>query len=187
MKILSIWLCVALLTVSGFALSQETKKYNVSGANADELIASMEANGPGDGAWGSYENRWGASGPVEVTNGKYRFTAINVTYSYSITMPNWPGYRDASACRKRHWDAMYVNLKKHEDKHIDMAKNVASNIKTAAMAITPQDSKAALEAELSVVLNEKTAENQALQDKFDKDTEHGKTDPVNPVILNKCA
>ena len=187
MKILPVVLCIGILVLSGYAVSQETKKYNVSGANADELIASMEANGPGGGAWGSYENKWGASGPIEVTNGKYRFTSVNVTYSYSITMPNWPGYRNASTCRKKNWDAMYLNLKKHEDKHIEMAKNVSSEIKSAAMNIIPQDTKAELEAKLSSVVKKRVAENQALQDKFDSDTEHGKTDPDNPVILNQCA
>jgi len=165
--------------------AQILKRYTVAGADAAALITSMAANGP-DGFWAQTNNQWDYQYFYTQASGKTTLDSITVTRTVKITMPNWPGYTSASACRKKNWDSMYRSLKKHEDQHALLADAVAVAIEQSAYKIEARNSVAELEIALKIVVQKEINKNDALQEKFDADTEHGKSDPTDPIILKSC-
>jgi len=160
-------------------------KYEVSGNDSAQLIASLDLNGPGDG-WGRTNHDWAVGYTMNELNKKHTVVKVDVEHSIRIEMPIWRGYSKSSACMKKSWDDMYRNLKKHEDKHVELGNGVSEKIKKMLLAIPAQDSKNELEALIKKINTEIQTENQAKQDKFDTDTDHGKNAGNDSIVLKPC-
>jgi len=158
-----------LLNSQAFAIDPKINTYNVSGANAVELRQSLTDNGPNPAemVWGKTTNSWDYTFTRVQEDGKYKIGTINVVWSAIIEMPNWPGYKSASECRKKNWDAMYNTLMAHELKHIELGKGVKEKIEAAALKINPQDSENALDGALDATSGLIKDENQKVQDGID--------------------
>jgi len=81
---------------------------------------------------------------------------------------------------------MYRSLRNHEDNHVRLANPVEGLLREAIMAIEPTDSMSSLEAAVKHAAQKVFDDNKLIQDKYDLETEHGKSDPIDPVLLKAC-
>lgn len=184
LNVIRIFIALSLL-VSASAQAQTLKTYNISGSNASELIASMKANSP-KGYWAHAYNHWKYTYRFTKSTGNFTLNSLEITRTVEITMPNWPGYTSATKCRQKNWNAMYRSLRNHEETHVKLADPVKALLKKAITDIAPTDSKAELTAAIKEAAKKVFDENKSQQSKYDFETGHGKTDPVDPVILETC-
>lgn len=166
--------------------AQDIKTYPVSGSTVDELIRSMKANSP-QGYWAYTRNFWKYEYKYLYSNGVFDLSNVTISRTVEITMPRWSAYASASNCLKRSWDAMYNSLKNHEDKHVSIANPVSEKLMRAIEAVGTKASANELERAIDNAANAVFAENRKLQAMFDASTNHGRTDPVNPVVLKSCS
>lgn len=82
---------------------------------------------------------------------------------------------------------MYSSLKNHEDKHVSIADPVAAALKNAIEAVGSKSTASALEAAVDKAANAVFAQNRKAQALFDTNTNHGRTDPRDPVVLRACS
>jgi predicted secreted Zn-dependent protease len=179
---------LALCLLAGGALQAFAKTYAVTGKTIDEVFISLEANGPGDG-WAETRNSWSYACNLEQSGDSLVCKKASAKHTAEVLMPSWSGYNTASKCMKESWNAMYASLKKHEDRHVALAKGVDAKIKSALLATPPlplNASQADIDAAFKNAADPVIADNNAVQEKFDADTGHGKNDPSDPVVLKAC-
>ncbi|MFK8078228.1 MAG: DUF922 domain-containing protein [Granulosicoccus sp.] len=185
MKAIAIVSMLVLVLVSaGYA--QTINTYNVTGRSADELIESMRSSSP-QGFWAHTRNRWKYNYKYYHVDGRYELGEVSVTRTVEITMPQWTDYSYASACQQQSWDAMYSSLRRHEDIHVAIADPVSAELKRAIEAVGPKSSATELESAIDEAANRVLEENKRAQASFDLDTNHGKSDPNDPVVLKACS
>ena len=165
--------------------AQTINTYNISGKSADRLIQSMRSNGP-QGFWAHTRNYWKYNYKYYQVNGLYELGELSITRTVEITMPHWTDYSSASSCQQKNWDAMYGSLRRHEDTHVAIADPVSAKLRRAIEAVRPKRSAAELETAIDRAANRVFEENRRAQALFDADTNHGKSDPRDPVLLKTC-
>ncbi|MER9119860.1 DUF922 domain-containing Zn-dependent protease [Mesorhizobium sp. M0954] len=177
-----------LLTTFAVVAAPTKKSYNVSGLTIEELASSLNASGP-DGGWGETKNQWSYETKWVIDGDQLKVSKVSVKIETTITMPSWPGYSAASKCMKSSWDKMYKSLQNHEQQHMKIAQGVDDKIKNAILALPPQPSSSTqddLTALSDATMQPIIETNNTAQDKLDSDTDHGKSDPKDPVTLNSC-
>jgi predicted secreted Zn-dependent protease len=184
LKVIRFVIAFSLLLVTS-AQAQTLKVYNISGNNTSELIASMKENSP-NGYWAHAYNHWQYDYRFTKSTGNFTLSSLEIIRTVEITMPNWPGYKAATKCRQENWNAMYQSLRNHEENHVRLADPVKALLEKAITDIAPTDSKAELAAAIKEAAKKVFDENKLLQSKYDFETGHGKSDPVDPVILETC-
>ncbi len=174
--------------LNSFGLSAQTPvidTYEVTGSDIDALIASLNKNGSAGGL-GRTNHRWSLSYTLSEKNGRHTVSEVLVEHSVSIDMPTWADYRNAPPCLQSSWDAMYLNLQKHENKHVELGKGVSEKLEHGLLSIPAQSSREALNKIVKVTVAEIHRENRAVQSKFDSETDHGRDAGNNTVVLEEC-
>ena len=181
---------VALLTamvcsIASVNATVTTKKYKVSGSTTDELIASLDTNGPG-GGWGRMTPKWSPGWTYAGTDGAVKIGTVNPGVTKLIEMPTWRGYTGASKCMKESWDDMYANLLFHENEHVKIADRYTAKMVSELKAIPPQNDTDAVDAAANTKLTKLYTDHQAAQDKFDSDTDRGRNAGDKSIVLAEC-
>lgn len=181
---------IAIVSMSAFLFAstshaQTINRYAITGQSADELIQSMRSSSP-QGFWAHTRNYWNYNYKYYQVDGRYELGEVIVTRTVEITMPQWTDYSFASACLQQSWDAMYRSLRRHEDIHVAIADPVSAKLKRAIEAVGPKSNAAELESAIDRAANRVFEENRRAQAVFDSNTNHGKSDPSDPVVLKSC-
>jgi predicted secreted Zn-dependent protease len=180
----------ALLTLLAVPASADVtrKTYDVDGSNADELIASMQSNGP-EGWWGFTRYDWSYTYEFRRTTTLLVIATATADLKIVVTLPKWVGREAASPCMRASWDAMLVNLEKHELVHVELTNGLDKDILEAILAIPPQNRDMSNEqlSDLVAATVKPIATRYNLKHiRYDNAVAHGAKDPYNPVILQEC-
>jgi predicted secreted Zn-dependent protease len=164
------------------------QRYYVSGKTVDELIESLNTEGP-QNAWGETRISFASSDTTvyqKTDDGKVTLLSIGIEPILRISLPEWREYSQASGCLKLSWDTMYENLSHHEKQHAKIAVSFAKKMEDAAMSVRYEISEAALRAAIWEALSPLLNQHNLAQDNFDRRTGHGARDLLNPVFLDLC-
>ncbi|MGY8903921.1 MAG: DUF922 domain-containing protein [Burkholderiales bacterium] len=147
------------------------RTYPVNGPNLAAAYLSMRANGPGGFAgfarWTvdyQYESKSTASGCA--------ISSLKVNIKSDILMPNWIEEKSASTADQTAWRAMYTNLKRHEDGHVQHGREFGLLLKERLLGLGTQDC-AQLQS-LAQTEYQRLADNLRKRDEeYDRRTDHG--------------
>jgi predicted secreted Zn-dependent protease len=103
--------------------------FDIKGNTADELDAALNARGPTIGASsrhpGATRIRFGGAATYIENNGRCSIGGARVTVSIEIILPRWRDRRHASRQLSMVWDALAADIKRHEQRHAEIARDSA--------------------------------------------------------------
>ncbi len=140
--------------------SPKITKYNAGGMTIKAVFELLNNRKQ----WGLFHPHYSAKMDYALDG---KLSEIAVKAALTINMPKWPGYGKGSDAQKATWDDMWAHLLVHEKKHhtkfTDAVKEFLKYINDMELS----------RAEVKELWARKKIEWQAMQDKFDDDTDHG--------------
>lgn len=123
--------------------SKSYSYFDIRGKTADELDRELSRRGPtssGSSARhpGATKIRFGGEATYIQDNGRCRVGNVKVTVHTQIILPRWNSRRGASKELSMIWDALSSDIKRHEERHAEIARTQARVMERAIRALPPQ-------------------------------------------------
>ncbi|MDM9628270.1 DUF922 domain-containing protein [Rhizobium sp. S152] len=159
-----------------FAAVVATKSYSyfsIKGKTADELDSQLSTRGPtANGSSsrhpGATKIRFGGDATYVESGGKCRVGSAKVTVHTQIILPRWTDRRGASKQLSMIWDALSSDIKRHEERHAEIARVQARAMERQILALPAQRSCELMQEKVSEVSVRGIDEHDRLQARFDR-------------------
>jgi len=153
--------------------SKSYSYFDIRGRTADELDSELSRRGPtssGSSARhpGATKIRFGGEATYIQDNGRCRVGNVKVTVHTQIILPRWSNRRGASKELSMIWDALSSDIKRHEERHAEIARNQARAMERAIRALPPQRRCEAMQELVSNESARGIEEHDRLQAQFDR-------------------
>jgi predicted secreted Zn-dependent protease len=153
-----------------------TKSYsyfNIKGKTADELDDELSRRGPtanGSSARhpGATKIRFGGEATYIQENGRCRVGNVKVTVHTQIIMPRWANRKGASRELSMIWDALSSDIRRHEERHAEIARTQARAMERELKALPWQRNCEAMQELVSEKSARGIEEHDKLQARFDR-------------------
>jgi predicted secreted Zn-dependent protease len=153
-----------------------TKSYsyfNIKGKTADELDDELSRRGPtanGSSARhpGATKIRFGGEATYIQDNGRCRVGNVKVTVHTQIIMPRWSNRKGASRELSMIWDALSSDIRRHEERHAEIARTQARVMERELKALPSRRNCEAMQELVSDVSARGVEEHDKLQARFDR-------------------
>lgn len=171
-------LCALLLAATsipaGAANLVKTYSYfAVGGRTLDDIEAQLSKHGPQVKSTGSRHP--GATQMAFTTrisyarqSGSCRIADAVVTLKVKVILPQWRRPRKADADVRLFWDTLSADIRRHEDRHVEIAKNHARELEDALKATYPQKDCDAAKAKAAGITAAILARHDRAQLRFDR-------------------
>lgn len=129
---------------SGETITNKTFSYfSVGGRTAAELDEELNKRGPqmkstGSRHPGATKIRFGGSVTYVRRGSKCYVGNAKVTVSTNIILPRWKNRRSASKSLGLIWDTLASDIKRHEERHAEIARNHARDLERKLKALRPE-------------------------------------------------
>jgi predicted secreted Zn-dependent protease len=141
------------LPVAVSSAPQITKSYSyfsISGRTAEDLDAGLSQHGPLTGGTGfrhpgATEIRFGGDITYHESEGRCSIGDVNVTLATRIILPRWKNRKRADGSLALIWDTLSADIKRHEERHAEIARQHARTLEQALRALPATRSCALLE------------------------------------------
>ncbi|MDL2400579.1 DUF922 domain-containing Zn-dependent protease [Rhizobium mayense] len=147
--------------------------FDIKGDSAEALDASLNARGPV--TMGSSSRHPGAtkihfSGNATYTerNGRCYITDVKITVYTEIILPRWRDRRHASRQLSMIWDTLSEDIRRHEDRHAEIARDHARQMEKAILALPSAKDCDTLQDKANDVTMQQTQLHDEDQARFDK-------------------
>lgn len=167
-------LCVTLASARAEPVITKTYDYfRIGGKTAEDLDRELERNGPltrttGHRHPGATEIKYGGEVTYVERSGRCSVGAARVTLRTHIILPRWSNRGKAAGDLRFIWDTLSADIKRHEERHAEIARNHARTLERDLLALP---SRANCD-ELEVLVGETTrrilAEHDRQQQRFDQ-------------------
>ncbi len=144
-------LCVIPAQASAEPVITKTYSYfKIGGRDADDLDRELDRRGPmtrntGHRHPGATEIKFGGDVTYVEKGGRCSVGGTRVTLRTHMILPRWSNRSRAAADLGFIWDTLSMDIKRHEERHAEIARNHARQLERALMALRPQKSCEALE------------------------------------------
>lgn len=91
-----------------------------------------------------------------------------VTVKVKVILPEWRPSRKADTDVKLFWDTLSADIKRHEERHVEIAKNHAKQLEDALKASYPQKTCAEAKAKAAEITSAELARHDQDQVRFDR-------------------
>lgn len=147
--------------------------FPVRGTTAADLDAALSRGGPmlrGTGARhpGATEMQFGGSVTYAEGGGRCGVDSARITLDTNIILPRWTQRQRADADLALIWDTLAADIKRHEERHAEIARQYARRLQTELESLRPRPDCEAMEAEVARLTDEILAEHDADQARFDR-------------------
>ncbi|QKC99693.1 DUF922 domain-containing protein [Mesorhizobium sp. NZP2298] len=172
-------LCALLLAVTtaipaGAANLVKTYSYfSIGGSTLEDIEKQLSKHGPQVKSTGSRHP--GATQMAFTTRisyarqaGSCRIADAVVTLKVKVILPEWRRPRKADADVKLFWDTLSADIKRHEERHVEIAKNHARELEDALKATYPQKDCDAAKAKAAEITAAVLARHDRAQVQFDR-------------------
>ncbi|TIQ10890.1 DUF922 domain-containing protein [Mesorhizobium sp.] len=171
-------LCALMLTLAATpaAAANLVKTYSyfsVGGRTLDDIEKQLTKNGPEVKSTGSRHP--GATQMAFTTRVSYAQTAnscrianAQVTVKVKVILPEWRRPRKADPQVRLFWDTLSADIKRHEERHVEIAKNHARELEDALKATYPQRTCEAAKAQAAQISAAILANHDRAQVQFDR-------------------
>ncbi|TPN88235.1 DUF922 domain-containing protein [Mesorhizobium sp. CU2] len=171
-------LCVLMLALTAPAASAanlvKTYSYfSVGGRTLDEIQNQLSKNGPEVKSTGS---RHPGATQMAFTNrisyeqgaGFCRVADAVVTVKVKVILPEWRRPRKSDPDVRLFWDTLSADIKRHEERHVEIAKNHARSLEDALKAAPPQKTCGDAKAKAAQITATELARHDQDQVRFDR-------------------
>lgn len=153
-----------------------TKSYSyfdIKGKTADQLDSELSRRGPtanGSSARhpGATKIRFGGEATYIQENGRCRVGNVKVTVHTQIILPRWSSRKGASRELSMIWDALSSDIRRHEERHAEIARTQARTMEQKLRSLPSQRSCEAMQELVSDESARGIDEHDKLQARFDR-------------------
>ncbi|AYG68203.1 MULTISPECIES: DUF922 domain-containing protein [unclassified Rhizobium] len=147
--------------------------FDIKGSTADELDAALNQRGPlamGSSSHhpGATRIRFGGSATYSEANGRCHISSVKVTVDTEIILPRWRDRRHASKQLSTIWDTLAADIRRHEDRHVDIARQHARQMERQILSLPSASNCDALQEKANDVTTRETERHDADQGRFDR-------------------
>ena len=147
--------------------------FNVGGLTADDLDKELEKRGPltrstGHRHPGATEIKFGGDVTYVEKNGRCTVGGTRVTLRTHIILPRWTNRKKAPADLGFIWDTLSSDIKRHEERHAEIARTYARRLERELLGLKPTRTCNALETDVADVTRRVLANHDRDQQRFDQ-------------------
>lgn len=131
-------------TASAEVIARKSFSYfDIKGNTADELDAALNAHGPATVGASSHHPaatriRFGGEATYVERGGRCYIGDVKVTVDTEIILPRWRDRRHAEKRLPAVWDMLLTDIKRHEARHVEIARDHAHRLEQAILALGPE-------------------------------------------------
>ncbi len=124
--------------------------FSIGGKTAEELDLELEQRGPLTNATGhrhpgATEIKFGGEVTYVERGGRCSVGGAKVTLRTHLILPRWSNRRRAKKDLRFIWDTLSADIKRHEERHAEIARGYARNLERELLRLRPAGSCAELE------------------------------------------
>lgn len=147
--------------------------YAVRGETAADLDAALSSNGPlvkttGSRHPGATEMKFGGSVVYAEMQDRCAVDSARITLDTRLILPRWTQRQRADRDLALIWDTLSSDIRRHEERHAEIARQYANKLKAAIERLRPRPNCTAMEAEVARVTEEVLSEHDSEQARFDR-------------------
>lgn len=164
---------LAAMPAGAASLVKTYSYFSVGGRTLDDIEKQLTKNGPEVKSTGSRHP--GATQMAFTTRVSYAQTAnscrianAQVTVKVKVILPEWRRPRKADPDVRLFWDTLSADIKRHEERHVEIAKNHARELEDALKATYPQKTCEAAKAKAAEISAAILARHDRAQVQFDR-------------------
>jgi predicted secreted Zn-dependent protease len=164
------------LPLAGHAETQirkSTSYFAITGRNAGDLDRALQRHGPltqntGSRHPGATEIKFGGELTYVHKNGECTVSNVRVTLTTHLILPRWKNRAKADRELGMIWDTLSADIKRHEERHAEIARTHARSIDARLRALPPQPSCDTLQKQVNEAMQESVATHDRDQLRFDR-------------------
>lgn len=167
-------LCASAVAVSSTPLIKKTYSYfNISGLTGADLERELSKHGPilsetGIRHPGATKIKLGGSVDYRSSDGRCRVLDAKVTLETHLTLPRWTDRNRAARETVLVWDTLSSDIKRHEERHAEIARQYARKLEKTLEALHPERTCQLMEARVDATSKRVIEEHAADQQRFDR-------------------
>lgn len=174
---------------SAFAEPKFTTKYkyfDIGGTNHEALWFDINKKGPksnrGVGHAGYTTFKFKNSVGIIPKNGLCQITSIDFHLTSTVQLPKWIDGRKSDNEMKIYWKALSSDVKRHEDQHVEIARQSILNLERKLLEIKPHKSCKVLKRKIRNTINasEKMLDRQ--QNTFERKEVRGQKERLTKLV-----
>ncbi|TGQ47930.1 DUF922 domain-containing protein [Mesorhizobium sp. M00.F.Ca.ET.216.01.1.1] len=169
----ALMLALTALPAAAANLVKTYSYFSVGGRTLDDIEAQLSKNGPQVKSTGMRHP--GATQMAFTTRVSYaqksdscRIVDAIVTLKVKVILPEWRRPRKADRDVRLFWDTLSADIKRHEERHVEIAKNHARALEDALKATYPQKTCDAAKAKAAEITAAMLAKHDRAQVQFDR-------------------
>jgi predicted secreted Zn-dependent protease len=154
-------------------IRKSTTYFSISGNTAEELDREMLRRGPlskttGHRHPGATQIRFSGAATFVNRGSRCHIGGAKVTLNTRIILPRWKNRRKAGARLALIWDTLASDIKRHEERHAEIARNHAKSLERAILALPAAGDCKTLRAKVNKLSSAEMAAHEADQMRFDR-------------------
>ncbi|MDE1158533.1 MAG: DUF922 domain-containing protein [Neorhizobium sp.] len=154
-------------------ISKTYSYFRIGGRTADDLDRELDKRGPethveGHRHPGATQIKFGGDVTYVEKGNRCSIGGVRVTLRTKIILPRWANRNRATADLGFIWDTLAADIKRHEERHAEIARNHARRMERDLLALRPQADCDALEEKVADLTRDALAAHDADQLRFDQ-------------------
>jgi predicted secreted Zn-dependent protease len=147
--------------------------FQIGGRTADDLDKELSRHGPltqstGARHPGATEIKFGGEISYTEKGGQCSIGKVKVTLNTKILLPRWTNRKRANAELALIWDTLSADIKRHEERHAEIARGYARELEGKLKALRPQRDCDILQQQVAATSRDVMAAHDKDQLRFDK-------------------
>ncbi|TIW72284.1 MAG: DUF922 domain-containing protein [Mesorhizobium sp.] len=147
--------------------------FAIGGRTLDDIETQLSKHGPqvkstGSRHPGATQMAFTTRVSYAESSGSCRVADAIVTVRVKVILPEWRSSRKADADVKLFWNTLSADIKRHEERHVEIAKNHARQLEDALKASYPQKTCAEVKARAVQITAAELARHDQDQVRFDR-------------------
>ena len=166
--------CLAFQSARAETITSKSFAYfSVGGHTAAELDEELGKRGPvmmhnGSRHPGATKIKWGGSVTYVKRGNRCAVGDAKVTLSTKIILPRWKNRKRATPSLALIWDTLSADIKRHEERHAEIARNHARNLEKTILGLSASRDCPTLKARVNRVSQEAMVAHDKDQIRFDR-------------------
>ncbi|MBW8318830.1 MAG: DUF922 domain-containing protein [Arenimonas sp.] len=168
-----LWLALGGMTQAETIVRKSVSYFQIGGTTAEDLDRELERRGPVTRASGSRhpgatQIKFGGELDYVQSAGRCRIGNVDVTLDTRIILPQWKNRKRAKGDLALIWDALSSDIKRHEERHAEIARQYARQLEKTLKKLRPQRNCDAMQAKVAEATDRVIAAHDAAQMNFDR-------------------
>ncbi|MDH4414245.1 MAG: DUF922 domain-containing protein [Rhizobium sp.] len=154
-------------------VQKSTTYFQIGGRTAAELDAELARKGPltqasGSRHPGATQIRFGGDLTYTRRGNRCAIDDVRVTVETKLILPRWKNRKHASAEMALLWDSLSADIKRHEERHAEIARQHAKLLEQRLLKLRPERDCETLQDRVGAVTDELTLAHDEAQMRFDQ-------------------